>query len=95
MATTGGFKIVVSTSGTSPDLHGYLLAVDGAPETRTIPPDATEVFLGLPPGRHLITLKGIPLGCSLTGGNPRLATLIAGKTVTVRLEVFCGAGGPA
>jgi len=29
------------------------------------------------------------------GGNPRRATLIAGKTVTVRLDVSCGGGNGA
>jgi hypothetical protein len=32
---------------------------------------ATEVFDGLAPGLHLITLKDLAEGCELVGGNPR------------------------
>jgi len=90
-ATTGGFKVVVSTSGLSPDPDGYELSVAGAAASRFVGTEATEIFLGLTAGRHLITLKGLADGCSLTGGNPRLATVLAGKTVQVRLAVACGA----
>jgi hypothetical protein len=94
-ATTGGFKVVVSTSGASADLDGYELFVAGAQESVNIPPNASEIFLDLTPGVHLITLKGVAEGCALVGGNPRRATLIAGKTVTVRLDVSCGGGNGA
>lgn len=91
-ATTGGVTVVVSTSGTSPDPDGYQLSVAGA-ETRPIPIVARETFTGLTPEVHLITLKGLAEGCSLTGGNPRPTAVLAGKTIEVRLDVFCGATG--
>jgi hypothetical protein len=91
-ATTGGFKVVVSTSGLSPDPDGYELSVAGAGSV-FIETEATEIFVGLTAGRYLITLKGVADGCSLTGGNPRLATVVPGKTVEVRLSVACGASG--
>jgi hypothetical protein len=91
-ATTGGFKIVVSTSGLSPDPDGYELAVAGA-APRFIETDATEIFEGLTPGLHIITLKDLADGCSLTGGNPRPTTVVPGKTVQVLLNVSCGAPG--
>jgi hypothetical protein len=89
-AATGGFRIVVSTSGPSPDPDGYQLFVAGAANSRFIGTEATEIFERLTPGQHLITLKGLADGCSLTGGNPRLSTVIAGKTIQVRLSVACG-----
>ncbi|MGH7499733.1 MAG: hypothetical protein ACREL3_12880 [Gemmatimonadales bacterium] len=89
-ATTGGFIVVVRTSGTSPDPDGYLLSVAGV-SARSIANDAAETFTGLVPGLHLITLKDLADGCTLVGGNPRPSTVVPGKNVTVRLEVSCGA----
>jgi hypothetical protein len=82
----------VSTGGLSPDPDGYQLFVAGA-DSRFIGTEATEIFGGLSPGLHLITLKGLADGCSLTGGNPRPVTVVAGKTIQVRLTVACGATG--
>lgn len=91
-ATTGGFNVVVTTNGTSPDPDGYELSVAGE-SSRFIAIDATETFTGLTPGMHLITLKDLADGCTLVGGNPRPSTVVPGKTVTVRLQVSCGAPG--
>ena len=92
-ATTGGFKIVVTTGGSPLDPDGYQLFVAGAAASRFIGTEATEIFEHLTPGLHLITLKGLANGCSLTGGNPHPSTVIAGKTVQVRLTVACGVIG--
>jgi hypothetical protein len=92
-ATTGGFTIQVGTSGVAPDTDGYALAVAGA-DIRGIGPGASETFTGLTPGAHLVTLKDVDEPCAVTGGNPQLFTVIAGKTVLVRLAVACGASLP-
>ena len=55
-ATTGGFKVIVTTAGTGSDPNGYELSVAGS-SSRQIDPEATEVFEGLTAGMHLITLK--------------------------------------
>ena len=89
-ATTGGFTIQVSTSGEAPDTDGYALLVAGA-NIRGIGPSASETFTGLTPGAHLITLKDVDEPCAVTGGNPQPFTVIAGKTVLIRLAVVCGA----
>jgi hypothetical protein len=89
-ATTGGFTIQVSTSGVAPDTDGYALAVAGA-DTRGIGPNASETFTGLTAGVHLITLKDVDEPCAVAGGNPQPFTVVPGKTVLVRLTVFCGA----
>ena len=89
-ATTGGFTIQVSTSGEAPDTDGYALSVAGA-NIRGIGPSASETFTGLTPGAHLITLKDVDDPCAVTGGNPQPFTVIAGKTVLIRLAVVCGA----
>ena len=89
-ATTGGFTIQVTTSGEAPDTDGFALSVAGA-DIRGIGPGARETFTGLTPGAHLVTLKDVDEPCAVTGGNPQLFTVIAGKTVLVRLAVACGA----
>jgi hypothetical protein len=88
-ATTGGFTIQVTTSGAEPDTDGYALAVAGG-DIRTIGPNATEAFLGLAPGVHLVTLKDLDEPCAVAGGNPQPFTVVPGKAVLVRLAVVCG-----
>lgn len=87
-ATTGGFTILVATTGEFPDPDGYQLAVAGA-GIRTIGVSASETFTGLTPGAHLVTLKDVEAGCAVVGGNPQPFTVVAGKTVQVRLTVGC------
>jgi hypothetical protein len=89
-ATTGGFTIQVTTSGAEPDPDGYSLAVAGA-DIRGIGPNASETFIGLTPGVHLVTLKDLDEPCAVAGGNPQPFTVVAGKTVLLRLAVVCGA----
>lgn len=91
---TGGFRIVVSTTGTLTDDDGYQLSVAGAP-LRTIEVDAEETFQGLDPGMHLVTLKDVADFCEVQGGNPQPYTVVPGKTVRVAIQVRCGeAPGP-
>jgi hypothetical protein len=90
---TGGFRIVVSTTGTEIDDDGYQLSVAGAP-LRTIPVNAEETYQGLAPGLHLVTLKDVADFCEVQGGNPQPYTVVVGKTVRVAIHVRCG-GAPA
>ena len=91
---TGGFRIEVSTSGTPTDEDGYQLSVAGT-SLRTIGVDALETYEGLDPGLHLVTLKDVADFCGVQGGNPQPYTVVAGKSVLVRIHVGCGAGsGP-
>ncbi len=89
-ATTGGFLVLVTTIGDRPDTDGYELTVAGAP-SRVIDDSARETFPDLTGGRHLVTLKDVDEPCQLVGGNPQPFTVLPGKTVTVRLNVECGA----
>ena len=91
---TGGFRIVVSTTGTPTDEDGYQLSVAGAP-LRIIAVNAEETYQGLDPGLHLITLKDVADFCEVQGGNPQPYTVVPGKTVRVAIRVGCGgAPGP-
>jgi hypothetical protein len=86
---TGGFTIIVGTAGGPADPDGYILAVAGG-GLRPIGTSATETFTDLVPGVHLVTLKDVAEGCALAGGNPQPFTVVAGKTVQIRLTVNCG-----
>jgi len=91
---TGGFRIVVSTTGTETDDDGYQLSVAGAP-LRIIGVNAEETYQGLDPGMHLVTLKDVADFCEVQGGNPQPYTVVPGKTVRVTIRVVCGgAPGP-
>jgi len=92
-ATTGGFTVEVVTTGGKIDPDGYWLAVAGS-AIRPIGYGAIEVFSGLAPGPHLITLKDVDSRCTVANGNPRPFTVVAGETVLVSLTVACGAGAP-
>jgi len=89
LATTGGFLVQVTTTGSPIDPDGYQLSVAGV-AARSIGTSASETFRGLTPGVHLITLKDVDPPCAVVGGNPQPFTVVPGKTVTVRLAVACG-----
>jgi hypothetical protein len=91
---TGGFHIVVSSTGTETDDDGYQLSVAGTP-LRAIDINADEIYQGLDPGMHLVTLKDVADFCEVAGGNPQPYTVVPGKTVRVAIRVACGgAPGP-
>jgi hypothetical protein len=87
---SGGFRVEVATTGEPLDDDGYQLSVAGAP-LRVIEVNALEIYAGLTPGLHLITLKDVISECRLHGGNPQPFTVVPGKSVLVRLRVICGA----
>jgi hypothetical protein len=86
---TGGFRVVVSTTGTPLDDDGYQLSVAGTP-VRPIGVNAEEAYEGLVPGVHLITLKDVADFCDVVGGNPQPYTVVPGKAVRVAISVRCG-----
>ena len=92
LAATGGFLVNVTTRGNPVDPDGYELNVAGG-DPRQIAVNATETFLRLSAGAHLITLKDVDPPCAVDGGNPQPFTVVPGKTVTVRLTVSCGTRG--
>jgi hypothetical protein len=90
---TGGFHIVVTTTGSQTDDDGYQLSVAGSP-LRAIGVNAEETYEGLDPGMHLITLKDVADFCEVHGGNPQPYTVVVGKTVRVAIDVSCGTPAP-
>jgi hypothetical protein len=90
---TGGFRVVVSTTGPETDSDGYQLSVAGT-SLRRIGVNAEETYQGLDPGVRLITLKDVADFCEVFGGNPQPYTVVPGKTVRVAIRVGCGSGEP-
>lgn len=86
---TGGFRIVVESTGTPLDDDGYQLSVAGT-ALRVIGVNAEEVYEGLAPGVHLVTLKDVADFCDVVGGNPQPYTVVPGKAVRVAISVRCG-----
>lgn len=86
---TGGFRVAVRTEGSRTDDDGYQLSVAGAP-LRAIGVNADEIYQGLAPGVHLVTLKDVADFCKVEGGNPQPYTVVPGKTVRISLRVRCG-----
>jgi hypothetical protein len=93
-AVGGGFRILVSTVGEPTDKDGLELFVSGTPP-REINANAEEVYEGLVPGVHQVTLGDVEDFCEVMGGNPQNHTVVAGTSVQVELQVLCGsARGP-
>jgi hypothetical protein len=90
-ATAGGLRVRVSTTGDLPD-DSYLLTLDqGAPQPVAANAELTLTALAL--GDHVLALSDIAQNCSVTGANPRSATVTAGDLVEVSFEVSCSAAG--
>jgi hypothetical protein len=90
-ATAGGLRVRVTTTGDLPD-DSYLLTLDqGAPQPVAANADLTLTALAL--GDHVLALSDIAQNCSVTGANPRSATVTAGDPVEVSFEVSCSSAG--
>jgi hypothetical protein len=88
-STQGSFTIIVTTFGQPVDADGYKIAVAGV-GIRRVPVNVTETFTGVPPGRHLVSLKDVVNGCSVTTANPLLVTGLSGQDVQASFNVECG-----
>ena len=88
---TGGFRVLIITTGPETDEDGYQLSVAGTP-LRPVAVNGTETYEGLEPGVHLVTLKDVADTCDVQGGNPQPYTVVVGKSVQIVIRVSCGEG---
>jgi hypothetical protein len=90
-ATTGGVRVVTTTSGGQPDPDGYSMTIDGG-ESQGIGANATVELTDIVPGDHTIQLLDVAPNCSVTADNPRVVTVPAGDFVETMFAVACTAG---
>jgi hypothetical protein len=81
-------RIRTSTSGTSPDLDGYLLSLDGALKGSLGAQDSV-VFDDLQPSFYRVRLSSVVGNCSVSGGSSRQIILGDGGLETVDFAVSC------
>jgi hypothetical protein len=90
----GSIRVTAATSGNLLDTDGYQVSADnGAALELAI--NGTRTFEGLRPGSHAIRLAGLASNCTVSGENPRTASVTAGQTVTVSFTITCVATGPS
>lgn len=89
--TTGDVRVSVTTTGTDPDLDGYILHQNGLP--RAIVPSNGQVTLQyLQPGNTVFSLSGVAPNCTPTAASQSVS-VVAGVLATVSLTVTCSATG--
>lgn len=85
-APTGSLEISTTTSG-QPASESYSVSVDGGQPTSIGVNDT--LTLAADPGTHTVALAGLPAGCSVSGDNPRTASISAGASTPVAFAVEC------
>ena len=83
-----------STSGSAPDLDGYLVSVDGAPGHPVGTRDSLTLD-GIRPGSHGFGLSDVSSNCTVAGANPIALTLEPGATDSLTFSVSCTGVSPA
>jgi hypothetical protein len=92
-ATTGSVVVNVSTSGSSIDIDGYSLILDGV-DRGAMGVTGQVTVGGLAPGSHVTGLGGIAGNCQIQGDNLRTITVTAGASTTVDYVISCVAPPP-
>jgi hypothetical protein len=90
-ATTGGMRIVTSTTGDPADPDGYAVSVDEG-QSRPIDANGAVTVTSLAPGEHIVELSGLARQCAVAGDNPRTVTVTARELVELTFAITCAAG---
>jgi Tol biopolymer transport system component len=93
LASAGSIALRTRTSGASPDLDGYTVALDGG-AGEPIDMNAVTMFSDLPVGDHTLVLSGVAANCTVQGENPRTVLVTSGARADVTFEVACRATSP-
>jgi hypothetical protein len=89
-ATTGSVRVTTSTTGASPDVDGYSVAVDNGTSQHIDPNNNTGViFPDLAVGSHTAVLSGVAGNCTVTGGNSKTVNVSAGGTEIAAFDISC------
>jgi len=84
----GTLKVTVRTTGANVDVNGYEVVV-GTDVRRRVAVNGTVEISGVRADTYVITLQDIAENCSVSGTDPRSATLIAGGIVELAFEITC------
>jgi Tol biopolymer transport system component len=88
--TIASLQVSSATIGTSPDVDGYRISVDGT-DQGTLGQNEVATLTSVAPGDHSVGLSEVTGNCQVEGDNPRDVTFTAGQSVTAAFEVTCGA----
>jgi len=87
--TTGSIAVTVSTTGDDAPT-GYTVVVGGS-TTRSVDANGSVTFSSVSSGAHQVELADVPDNCTVTTANPATATVTAGGTTPVAMNVECSA----
>jgi hypothetical protein len=91
--TMGTLEITTSTTGENQDPDGYTVTVDGG-TGQPIGPSSTLTLTTVTSGVHRVELGAVAPNCTVSGSNPRNATVSAGETTQVAFTIACTAAAP-
>ncbi len=86
--TSGSITVTTATTGASPDLDGYTIAMD-AGASQPIGVHDSVTFTDLPVGSHTAVLSGVAANCTVTGGNSKTVNVTAGNTAIAAFDISC------
>jgi hypothetical protein len=88
ISTDGRLEITVVTNGSTVDLDGYSVTIDGT-QARPVDANGTITLSQITEGTHVVQLSEVDENCSVQGDNPRTVVVPSGKTFTVSFVVAC------
>lgn len=89
-STVGAIEVNVTTSGPNPDPDGYSVSLDGGSPV-VLTTNGSTTYSGVAPGSHSLLLANVAANCTVSGSNPRNASVSAGATTVVNFAVTCSA----
>lgn len=84
----GFLKLLISTTGGTPDSNGYLVKVDASAPVRVADADSL-VIQPLSVGSHGLTITDVASNCSVGGGASRSVQIGDGQDTTISIPVSC------
>jgi hypothetical protein len=88
VSTDGRIEVSVVTGGTTLDLDGYSVTVDGI-QTQAVDANGAITLAEISQGTHLVQLSGLAENCAVEGENPRTIVVPSGGTLSVSFVVMC------
>lgn len=89
----GSVRVVVATTGSTPDPDGYAVTLDGA-DTTAVAVTGEVAYADVRVGDRTVELSGLEAGCTTTD-NPRTVTVVFTQEAQVGFDVVCEPPPPA